>query len=76
MRGQVDSTRNKKLKARKRKEQNKILNEIKELIKKKKEKIIGKELEEIKSKHTDASKCFEAVGLLKRKKPKKKRLIV
>ena len=39
MRGQVDSTRNKKLKARKRKEQNKILNEIKELIKKKKKRL-------------------------------------
>ena len=49
--------------------------EIKELIKKEKEKIIEKELEEIASKHTDVSKCFEAVRLLQRKKPKK-RLIV
>ena len=40
MRGQIDSTRNKKLKAKKRKERNKILNETKELIKKKKEKVI------------------------------------
>ena len=75
MRGQIDSTRNKKLKAKKRKERNKILNEIKELIKKEKEKIIEKELEEIKSKHTDVSKCFEAVRLLKRKKPKKRLII-
>ena len=59
----------------KRKERNKILNEIKELIKKEKEKIIEKELEEIESKHTDVSKCFEAVRLLKRKMPKM-RLIV
>ena len=32
-------------------------------------------MEEIESKHTDVTKCFEAVRLLKRKKPKK-RLIV
>ena len=35
IRGQIDSTRNKKLKAKKIKEQNKILTEAKELIKKK-----------------------------------------
>ena len=34
IRGQIDSKRNKKLKAKKRKERNTILNEIKELIKK------------------------------------------
>ena len=74
MRGQIDSTRNKKLKAEKMKERNKILNDIKELIKKGKKKVIEKELGEIESKHTDVSKCFEEVRL-KRKKPKK-RLIV
>ena len=51
------------------------MNEIKELVKKEKENIIEKKLEEIESKHTDVSKFFEAVRLLKRKKPKK-RLIV
>ena len=51
MRGQIDSTRNWKLKAKKRKERNKILHEIKKRIKKEKEKIIEKELEEIESKH-------------------------
>ena len=70
MRGQINSRRNKKLKARKRKERNKILNEIKELIKKEREKLIEKELVEIESKHADVSKCFGAVRLLKRKKPK------
>ena len=70
MRSQINSRRNKKLKARKRKERNKILNEIKELIKKEREKLIEKELEEIESKHADVSKCFGAVRLLKRKKPK------
>ena len=75
MRSQIDSTRNKKLKAKKRKEWNKTLNEIKELVKKEKENIIEKKLEEIESKHTDVSKFFKAVHLLKRKKPKK-RLIV
>ena len=34
IRGQIDSKRNKKLKAKKRKERNTILSEIKELIKK------------------------------------------
>ena len=70
MRGQINSRRNKKLKARKRKERNKILNEIKELIKKEREKLIEKELEEIESKHADVSKCFGTVRLLKRTKPK------
>ena len=70
MRGQINSRRNKKLKARKRKERNKILNEIKELIKKEREKLIEKELVEIESKHADVSKCFGVVRLLKRKKPK------
>ena len=70
MRGQINSRRNKKLKARKRKERNKILNEIKELIKKEREKLIEKELVEIESKHADVSKCFGAVRLLKRKNPK------
>ena len=55
--------------------QNKILNEIKELIKKEKGMIIKKELKEIEPKHTDVSRYFEAARLLKRKKPKK-RLIV
>ena len=73
MRGQIDSTR--KQSENKQNKRNKILNEIKELIKKEKEKIIEKELEEIKSKHTDVSKCFEAVRLLKRKKPKKRLII-
>ena len=36
MRGKIDSTRNKNLKAKKKKERNKILNEIKELLKKEK----------------------------------------
>ena len=36
MRGRIDSTRNKYLKAKKKKEQNKILNEIKELLRKEK----------------------------------------
>ena len=53
------------------KERNKILNEIKNLTKREKEKVIKKELAEIESKHTDVIKCFEAVRLLKRKKPKK-----
>ena len=35
MRGKIDSPRNKNLKAKKRKERNKTLNEIKELVKKK-----------------------------------------
>ena len=73
MRGQIDSTR--KQSENKQNKRNKILNEIKELIKKEKEKIIEKELEEIKSKHTDVNKCFEAVRLLKRKKPKKRLII-
>ena len=60
MRGKIDSTRNKTLKAKKKKERNKILNEIKELLKKEKENI---------TEHTNVSKCFEAVRLLKRKKP-------
>ena len=51
MRGQIDSTRNENLKAKKKKERNKILNEIKELLKKENEKIIEKKLEEIESKH-------------------------
>ena len=51
MRGKIDSTRNKYLKAKKKKEQNKILNEIKELVKKEK-KIIE---------HTNVCTCFEAV---------------
>ena len=44
MRGQIDWTENKKLKAKKKKERDKILNETKELIKKEKEKIIEKKL--------------------------------
>ena len=67
------------MKAKKRKERNKILKEIKELIKKGGAGggggIIEKELEEFEPKHTDVSKCFEAVRLLKRKKSKR-RLIV
>ena len=51
MRGQIDSTRNENLKAKKKKERNKILNEIKKLVKKENEKIIEKELDEIESKH-------------------------
>ena len=43
------------MKAKKRKNQSKILNEIKELIKKEKEKVIEKESEEIEYKHTDVS---------------------
>ena len=39
IRGQIDSKRNKKLKAKKRKERNTILNETKELIKKGKERL-------------------------------------
>ena len=34
-----------------------------------------KELEEIESKPSDVNKCFEAVHLLKRKKPKKKQIL-
>ena len=71
MRGQIGSTRNRKLKPNKTKGRNKILKEIKEVMKKEKEKVIDKESEEVKSKHTNVSKCFEAVPLLKRKKPEK-----
>ena len=73
--GHIDSTRKKKLEAKKNKERTKILNETKGLIKKEKEKVIEKELEEIESKHTDVSKCFEALLLLKGKKPKKKLMV-
>lgn len=59
-----------------RKEWNKILNEIKEPIKKEKENNIQSKLEEFESRDTDVSKCFEVVRLLKRKTPKKKLLIV
>ena len=72
MRGQIDSKRNK---AKKTKKQNKILNEVKELTKKEKEKAIEKELEKIESKRNDISKCFEAVRLLKRKRPKNKLIV-
>lgn len=47
----------------------------KNLVKKKKEKVIYKKLEETESKHTDVSKCFETDPLLKRKKPKKKLVV-
>ena len=68
MGGQIDSTQNRKLKTKKRKDQNKILSKIKALIKKEKEKIIEEELEVIISKHTDVSKWFETVHLLNSKK--------
>ena len=51
------------------------MNEIKELIKKEKEKIIEKEFEEIESKHTNISKRFEAMRLLKKKKTKNRLII-
>ena len=51
------------------------MNGIKELIKKEKEKVKEKELEEIESKHTDVTNCFEVVHLLKRNKPKKKLIV-
>ena len=47
----------------------------KTLVKKKKEKVIWKELEETESKHTGVSKCFETDRLLKRKKAKKKLVV-
>ena len=52
-----------------------ILNEINVVIKKKKKKFIEKKLKKVKSKHTDVSKCFEAVPLLKATKPKKKLIV-
>ena len=51
------------------------MNEIKELIKKEKENVIESKLEKVESRHTDFSKCFEAVRLLKRKIPKKKLIV-
>ena len=69
MGGQIDSTQNRKLKAKKRKDQNKILSKIKALIKKEKENIVEEELEVIISKHTDVRKWFETVHLLNSKKP-------
>ena len=54
IRDQTDSTRNEKVKKKKR-----ATKKLKELIKNEKEKVKENELEEIESKHTDASKCFE-----------------
>lgn len=51
------------------------MNEIKKLIKKEKENVIESKLEKVESRHTDFSKCFEAVRLLKRKIPKKKLIV-
>ena len=51
------------------------MNEIKELIKKEKENNIESKLGEFESRHTDVSKCFGAVRLLKRKIAKNKLIV-
>ena len=75
MRCQRDSTENKKLKGKKRNEQNKTLNEIKKTNKEGEKRVMVKQLEEIESQPTDVKNCFEAVHLLKRKNPKIKLIL-